>query len=238
MSLIILVSIIPVVLLALFVYSKDTVKEPKPLLIGLFISGFLAAALVIVIDICLSTIIPNFFVTDNYTNISFYKLFSVIFLEIAFIEEFSKWIMIRLLGYDNKNFDQKYDIIVYSVFVSLGFACIENIFYLVPSSLSLGFYRAIFSIPGHACFGVFMGSFLGLAKEYEGNDKVLSRVYMFYAVLIPTLLHTTFNFCLLSNRTWFFIVFVIFVIILYIASIITIKKFSEDNKDVEQIENL
>lgn len=238
MSLVILVSVVPVILLALFVYSKDTVKEPKSLLMGLFISGFLAAALVIVIDICLSTIIPDFFIADNYTNMSFYKLFSIVFLEIAFIEELSKWLMIRLLGYDNKNFDQKYDIIVYSVFVSLGFACIENIFYLIPSGLSLGFFRAIFSIPGHACFGVFMGSFLGLAKEYEDKDKILSRVYMFYAVLIPTLLHTTFNFCLLANKTWFFIVFIIFIIILYITSIITIKRISEEDKDIEQIENL
>ena len=238
MSLIILVSIIPVILLALFVYSKDNVKEPKSLLLGLFISGFLAAALVILIDILLSITIPNFFIIDSYTNISFYKLFSVIFLEIAFIEELSKWLMIWLLGYNNKNFDQMYDIIVYSVFVSLGFATIENIFYLVPSSLSLGFYRAIFSIPGHACFGVFMGLFLGLAKMYETENKALSKIHMFYAILIPTLLHTTYNFCLLANKNWFFVIFVIFMIFLYIISIMTIKKISKENKSVEEIENL
>lgn len=234
MSFIILVSIIPVVLLALFVYSKDNVKEPKPLLIGLFISGFLAATIVIVIDIILSIVVPNFFISDNLSNISFYKLFSIIFLEIAFVEELSKWLMIRLLGYNNKNFDQQYDIIVYSVFVALGFACIENIFYLVPSSLSLGFYRAIFSIPGHACFGVFMGLFLGLAKTYEDEDKSLSRIYMFYAILIPTLLHTTYNFCLLADKTWFFIVFVIFMMLLYIISFIAIKKTSEENKSIRE----
>ncbi len=238
MSLIILISIIPVILLALFVYSKDNVKEPKSLLMGLFISGFLAAALVIGIDIFVSIVIPDFFIPDDYTNISFYKLFSIVFLEIAFIEEFSKWLMIRLFAYNSKNFDQQYDIIVYSVFVALGFACIENIFYLIPSSLSLGFYRAIFSIPGHACFGVFMGSFLGLAKIYEDKDKALSRVYMFYAILIPALLHTTYNFCLLANKTWFFIVFMIFVIILYITSIITIRKISKENKDIVPIEEL
>ncbi|MBQ6546782.1 MAG: PrsW family intramembrane metalloprotease [Bacilli bacterium] len=232
MSLIILISVIPVILLALFVYSKDSVKEPKPLLMALFASGFVAATVVIIINLGLSSFIPDFFVTDNYEHISFYKLFSVIFLEIAFIEEFSKWIMIVILGYHNKNFDQLYDIVVYSVFVALGFACIENIFYLIPNSLSLGIYRAIFSIPGHACFGVFMGSYLGLAKIYEDKDKMLSRVYMFYAVLVPTLLHTAYNFCLLANSKYFFIVFLIFMVILYIISILKIDRIS---KNTEQI---
>lgn len=232
MSLMILISIIPVLLLALFVYSKDSVKEPKTLLIALFASGFLSAIIVITIDICLSTIIPDFFITENYSKYSFYKLFSAVFLEIAFIEEFSKWIMIRILGYNNKHFDQLYDIIVYSVFVALGFALIENIFYLIPSSISLGLYRAIFSIPAHACFGVFMGIFLGLAKRYEDEDNLLSKVYMVYAVLVPTLLHTTYNFCLLADSNHFFIVFVIFIVALYIVSVLKINRISKNTEEI------
>ena len=239
MPFVILMSVIPVVLLALFVYNKDTVKEPKSLLITMFVSGLLAAVVVLGINIVLSTIIPNFYVTDNVDHYSFYKLFSVIFLEIAFVEEFCKWVMIRLLGYNNKNNDQSYDIIVYSVFVALGFALIENIFYLMsnPTSVSLGIYRAVFSIPSHASFGVFMGSFLGLARAYEKNDKHLSKVYMFYAVLVPTLLHTTYNFCLLANSSWFFIVFVTFVVILYVLSIIKINMIAKKDKDnyIEQL---
>lgn len=234
MSFIILISIIPVVLLALFVYNKDTVKEPKPLLLALFASGFLAAIIVLAIDLSLSAVIPNFFVTDNMTKVSFYKLFSMVFLEIAFVEEFCKWLMIRLIGYNNRNNDQTYDLIVYSVFVALGFALIENVFYLIPGNISLGFYRAIFSIPSHASFGVFMGSFLGLAKTYEYKDKPLSRIYKFYAVLVPALLHTTYNFCLLANSSWFFIIFIIFVISLYIVAIIKIKEIAK----IDEIEEL
>ena len=158
----------------------------------------------------------------------------MIFLEIAFVEEFCKWIMIRLVGYNNKNNNQAYDIIVYSVFVALGFALIENIFYLMPGDLKLGIYRAVFSIPSHASFGVFMGSFLGLAKAYEYTDKALSRVYMFYAILVPTLLHTTYNFCLLANNSWFFIIFVLFVLSLYIVSIIKIKETAKKD-EIEQL---
>lgn len=230
MSFAILISVIPVLLLAIFVYSKDTVKEPKPLLFMLFAAGFLAAIIVLGINIVLSVIIPDFFITDNITKVSFYKLFSMVFIEIAFVEEFCKWLMIRLVGYNNKRNDQSYDIIVYSVFVALGFALIENIFYLAPGNISLGIYRAIFSIPSHASFGVFMGSFLGLAKSYEQKDKALSKVYMFYAILVPTLLHTTYNFCLLANSSWFFIVFIIFVLSLYIMAIIKIREVAKKDE--------
>ena len=230
MSFAILISVIPVLLLAIFVYSKDTVKEPKPLLFTLFAAGFLAAIIVLGINIVLSVIIPDFFITDNITKVSFYKLFSMVFIEIAFVEEFCKWLMIRLVGYNNKRNDQSYDIIVYSVFVALGFALIENIFYLAPGNISLGIYRAIFSIPSHASFGVFMGSFLGLAKSYEQKDKALSKVYMFYAILVPTLLHTTYNFCLLANSSWLFIVFIIFVLSLYIMAIIKIREVAKKDE--------
>ena len=232
MSLLLLVSIIPVFLLAIFIYSKDSVKEPTSLLLGLFVSGFLAAVLVVLIDVLFSVFIPDFFITDNVKDVSFFKLFSSVLLGLALVEEFCKWLMIRFLGYNHKDFDQFYDIIVYSTFVALGFAMIENIFYVVPGGLSLGLFRAIFSIPGHASFGVFMGLFLGLAKFYEKKDIVLSKIYMFYAVLVPTLLHTIYNFCLLANKTVFFIVFIIFIIILYIAALTIINKASKLNRNV------
>lgn len=230
MALMVFISFVPVIVLSIFTYSKDNVKEPKSLLFGLFISGFIAAVLVLLIDIILSAVIPDFYVLDNVQEVSFFKLFCSILLEIALVEEFCKWLMIKIIGYQSKDFDQIYDVIVYSVFVSLGFAFLENIFYAAGTSVSVTFYRAIFSIPAHACFGVFMGFFFGLAKIYEKNDKPLSNVYMFYAVLIPTLLHTVYNFCLLADSSWFIIVFLIFMFILYIVAFVLIEKISKSNK--------
>lgn len=228
--LLLFVSIFPVILISLYIYRKDKNKEPKALLLGLFMSGFLSAILVVIIDIVIAFINPDFYKLTLDNNIGFYKLFSTIFFEIAFIEEFSKWLMIRFLGYNNKEFDQLYDIIVYSVFVALGFAMVENIFYVLPGGLSLGLFRAFFSVPGHACFGIFMGVFLGLAKVYEKKDKYLSCLYMFFALLVPTLLHTFYNFCLINGEVWFLFVFLIFIIILYISAIIYSDKISKDNK--------
>lgn len=228
--LLLFVSIFPVILIGLYIYKKDKTKEPKSLLLGLFMSGFLAAILVIIIDIVISFINPDFYKVISDSNVSFYKLFSTIFFEIAFIEEFAKWLMIRFLGYNNKEFDELYDIIVYSVFVALGFAMVENMFYVLPGGLSLGLFRAFFSVPGHACFGIFMGVFLGLAKVYDKRDKYLSNLYMIFAILVPTILHTFYNFCLINGEIWFLFVFLIFIIILYITAIIYSDKISKDDK--------
>jgi RsiW-degrading membrane proteinase PrsW (M82 family) len=230
--LLLLISILPVVLLGIYVYKKDSEKEPLSLIVGLFVSGFLSALLVIVIDIGIGFINPQFFDVLEGKNISFLKLFFTIFFEIALVEEFAKWLMIRLFAYKNKEFNQLYDIIVYSVFVALGFALIENIFYVLPGGVSLGIYRALISVPGHVCFGVIMGVFLGLAKVYEKSDKVLGRVYMFYAILIPTILHAIFNFCLLAEDILLFVIFIAFIIILYVVSIYNINKISKTNKEL------
>ena len=122
--------------------------------------------------------------------------------------------------------------VVYSVFVSLGFALVENVLYVMPGSFSLGMFRATFSIPGHAAFGVFMGAFLALAKKYEKKDKTLSKIYMFYAVLVPALLHTIYNFCLLANKICLLIVFVVFVVLLYLTAIIIVNEISKVKSEV------
>lgn len=67
----------------------------------------------------------------------------------------------------NPNFNYRFDGIVYAVFVSLGFAAFENIQYVLHYGLSVALPRAIFAVPGHMSFAVFMGLFYGRAKLYE-----------------------------------------------------------------------
>lgn len=223
-----IVSLIPVFLLGLYIYKKDSVKEPKSLLVGLFASGFVAAFITIAISILFMVLFPEFYLTDNYSKFNFTTLFILIFSQIALVEEFSKWIMIRNLGYNNRDFDQIYDIIVYSVFVSLGFAAIENIFYVLDGGLFLGIYRGVFSVPGHAAFGVLMGYFLGLAKLASlNNNKSLYIKNMIFSVLVPAFCHTVFNFCLMTESIYFLLVFLGFVIILYVVAILKINQFSD-----------
>ena len=228
--LLLFISIIPVILLGLYIYKKDNVKEPISLLTFLFFSGFLSSFLVIIVNIFLILIIPDFYISDNYTKFNFWQLFILLFLEVALIEEFSKWFMIRIIGYNHKDFDQFYDIIVYSTFVALGFALVENIFYVTNGGFQLGIYRAIFSVPGHAAFGVFMGYYLGLAKIWEKKNVVKHNLYMFLSVFIPSVFHAIFNFCLMMETFWFLVIFIGFIIILYVSALREIDRISKIKK--------
>lgn len=223
---------IPVILLGFYIYKKDTIKEPKSLLLILFSSGLLSSFLVIIINIITALLIPDLYLSDNYQKFGFLKLFILIFLEIALVEEFCKWIMIRIIGYPNKEFDQLYDIIVYSAFVALGFAAIENIFYVLQGGITLGIYRGLFSVPGHVAFGVYMGYYLGKAKIYQKQNNNKYKLYMILSILIPTLLHTIYNFLLMLEAFWYLVLFLGFIIILYISAIKEIDKISKTKDQI------
>ena len=55
-----IISILPIILLSMYIYKKDTNKEPKKLLLKLFISGILTAILVILVSVILRFISPVF----------------------------------------------------------------------------------------------------------------------------------------------------------------------------------
>ena len=181
-------AVLPVALLCFFIYSKDHNKEPIGLLIKLFFLGLFSFLPILVVELMLSFI----FNSDGVD--SFILIFIFTFFGVALVEEVFKWIIVRFFGYNSKEFDEVYDIIVYSVFVSLGFACIENIGYVFQYGLGNAFVRAILSIPGHMYFAVIMGFFLSKAKvaSFNDNDR-LYRKNIIYSILFPSLFHTTYD---------------------------------------------
>ena len=127
--LLLIISILPVYLVARYIYKKDKDKEPRSLIIKLFLGGLGAFVLTIIITLLLSLFFPSLLSDTMDTDLI--SLFFHVFFGVALIEEFSKWIFVYNISYNSKEFDQMYDMIVYAVFVSLGFACIENIFYVL-----------------------------------------------------------------------------------------------------------
>ena len=120
--------------------------------------------------------------------------------------------------------------IVYSAFVALGFACIENILYVVSSGFLTGMIRALLAVPSHACDGVLMGYYLGLAKQSEiNNRKDLKQKNIFLSIFIPVLLHGFYDYCLFSRNIYFICIFFVFVIYIDILAIKKIKRMSSIN---------
>lgn len=86
------------------------------------------------------------------------------FLVIAPVEEAVILTTVMLFTWRNPNFNERNDGIVYAGTVSVGFAMAENLGYVLGHGFTVGFARAVTSIPGHTFTGVLMGYFVGQAK--------------------------------------------------------------------------
>ena len=171
----ILTALLPVAILVYYIYHKDKISpEPTGQLVKAFFYGILSVPLSLCISIPLGLI--GVYPTEATSILG---SVSAAFFGAAIPEEIAKFIMLWLLLRKNPYFDEKMDGIVYAVFVSLGFAALENIMYIFSNEeayLSVGIARAIFAVPGHFCFGILMGYYYSLAKFYPKTptkNKVL-----------------------------------------------------------------
>ena len=182
----ILLAILPVLVLAGVVYKQDKVeKEPFGKLLKAFIFGALAIIPAGVMESVLSLFTPPFpIISGAYTG----------FIVAGCCEELCKLLMLSWAIWKSSEFDEYFDGIVYACFVSLGFACFENIAYVVcqdsfASAIATGSVRAVLSVPGHFLFGVMMGYYFALAKF----DRQHRSKNIFKAFFIPMLLHGSFD---------------------------------------------
>lgn len=216
------ISILPVLLLLLYIYKQDKYeKEPLKLLILAFFGGILSIGL----DLILVSLINNYWYSDT--------VFYSAFMEAGFPEELSKFIILFLFFWWNKNFNEYMDGIVYATFVSLGFACIENILYVFGGGIGTGIMRAIISVPGHFLFGVLMGYFLSLAK-FTPNKKLF---YILLSIIVPGLVHGLFDWLLMITdevgtfgQLVILALFIIGDVFLWIAGVRSIRKHRENSQ--------
>lgn len=233
-SLLFVLAIIPVVVILTYIYLKDRNKEPWSLLIKLFVLGVASCFLVLFVSELLFKIFP--FMSKDTAYMTFFETMAYSFIGVALVEEACKWLMTFIGAYNHKAYDEVYDGIVYSVYVSLGFACLENILYVfMNNSVVVGISRAILAVPGHACDAVFMGYYLSLAKIYSSQGKKsLEKKNLVLSVLVPTILHGIYDFCLFANMDILLLVFFVFVIVIYIFAIKKIKLLSAQCKNTPQ----
>ena len=231
-SLLAFLSFLPIIIILMVIYTKDKRKEPFSLLILLFLLGIASCFLVMGVSTFLKPILP--FMNMSLSEMDFLNILLYAFIGIALIEEICKWVMVYFVGYHSKHFDELYDIIVYAVFVSLGFAFYENLIYIYSNgSIRTAIIRAISAIPVHACNAVFMGYYLSLAKYFHSKGrKDIERNNIILSIIIPTVLHGIYDFCIMSRSTIFIIVFVIFIVYLDIISIKKVKDISTSNKNI------
>lgn len=231
MQLLLLSALFPIVILCFYIYKKDPHEEPIGLLVKMFGFGSLTVFPILILELT----IGNIFTTSDVYD--FMPLFINTFISVGIIEEGFKWLVVKKIGYDNNEFDEIYDIIVYSVFVSLGFACVENVLYVVLNGFTTAFMRAITAVPGHTSFAVIMGYFLSKAKVGEMNQSVsVMNKNLLHSITIPALIHSFYDSILLYitnlENISFIGFFYLFLIVLFVICVIIVNRISKIQNNV------
>ena len=218
-----LLAVIPSVFLLIKVYQADKVeKEPAPLLFKLFIKGLESAFFAAVVEALLINFGLNTLVHLGLIEGEGSFLYHAIeaFLIVAVAEEGFKYYFLKKITWNHPAFDYRFDAVVYAVFVSLGFATIENILYVWGSQiesgtgLQLSVYRGVLSVPAHCVFAVAMGIHYGAAKYAQGHEQFdLEEAGLRKALLVPVLMHGFFDFALMMNQPLYTGLFFVFVIL-------------------------
>ena len=226
-----ILSILPSVIILVYIYRRDKYEqEPLPLLLKAFGLGALSTLCVMTVVYVINLIIP----TEPNTGNHFLDSFITAFFGAAIPEELLKFLMLYLLIWKNPHFEERFDGIIYAVFVSLGFATLENIMYVLQYGTQTALVRALTAVPAHALFGVAMGYYFSYAKflpEYQ-------KKYLTLSICIPILLHGVYDFlCFSYAKFWeshpelsalLLLLFIGFIVFMWIYGFRKIRKMSAD----------
>lgn len=132
----------------------------------------------------------------NWIESSLLFHFIKAFVIAGLIEETVKLLIVKKDVYNQIDFDEVMDGIVYAIVAGLGFACLENIIYIINGGLNIALARAFTAVPIHAIAAGFMGYYLGQAKFATSSDAETRLIFtgLGYAVLI----HGLYDFMLFA----------------------------------------
>ena len=137
------------------------------------------------------------------------------FILTALMEEALKYIILKTYLKTHDCAEYPYQTVVAAVAVGAGFAAAENIVYMFGDAGLLT--RIIFGIFGHFVYAVYMG--INMAKAGQSSDPFEKGKFYLRALIIPWLLHGTFDFAIALLQMdienpflYLFIILVLFII--------------------------
>ncbi len=249
-----LMALIPSFLLCNYIFRKDKKeKEPPMLLLLLFVAGVVCYIPAILCENALMGIfrelMSDYLITTVDGSVNYTTVFAATghgilntFVAVAIVEEIAKWTALFLITSKNKNFNCLFDGVVYSVFVSLGFATAENIRYALVGGWDTLVMRLITSLPGHIFFGVVMGYFytmwhsynMAVKSEKKLGEKNIVAVFSPFTsgkcfvltIVAPILLHGFYSFAGSYSTTLMTALFYITVGVFYVVCFMSIRRLS------------
>ncbi len=123
------------------------------------------------------------------------------FIIIAFSEELFKYLVIKVKVISSPHLDEPLDIMLYMVVSALGFAAVENVFYLISTmnqmTIDMTFEIYIIRFVGavflHTLCSAVIGYFLAMSICAAKKKKII----LFSGILLAVILHGLFDFSMI-----------------------------------------
>ena len=141
----------------LWFFIRRAVYRPGPrrLLVQTFLLGMVSTIPAGII----SAVFLDDSILDDSTSLA--SVASGMLFVVGPVEETCKFLAVRLRAYRSPYFDEPGDALVYSTAASLGFASLENLFYILQFGPAVMIGRAPLSTAAHVVFGAVWGYALG-----------------------------------------------------------------------------
>lgn len=202
-----------------FFLSKDKNPESKKVVLNVFILGMFAAIVAGIIQ----TKIAGFLNIDGKRELTLFMFLFYHFIIISFVEEFMKFLTVRISIVNHSEFDEPVDIMIYMITAALGFAALENFIYLIRYeglfgktiyhyAIYFGFLRFIGATFLHLLSSAVVGFFMALSFLKIKKRKL----FTFIGLLSGTVLHALYNLFIISDRGYNLLLSLLLIIFLAI----------------------
>ena len=121
---------------------------------------------------------------------------------VGFNEEFAKLLVLLVVVYPSRHLEESFDGILFAVVVSVGFATLENFYYLDQYGIAVVALRTVVTIPAHAFISVPMGYYVAKSRlllEVSNGKKFsfyLPMMTIIQGWFISAFLHGLYDFFL------------------------------------------
>lgn len=184
-------ALLPAILLWIYIWKQDPQPEPTNWLVKAVLYGVGICIPVAMLEMSIERVVLG----GEPTNL-FGTTIQAFFVA-ALPEESFKLLALWLILRKNPYFDEHFDGIVYAVCVGLGFAALENFFYIFAEEenwIGVAVGRALLAVPGHYAFAVLMGYYYSVYHFVDHSSRTAVCI-----LLVPVVAHGIYDALALSG---------------------------------------
>lgn len=196
-----LLGFLPPIIWLFFWNREDDHPEPKKEILIVFLAGMASVIFAVFLE-------KNIFSLNSFLRRAFeygmpsFQLINIV--GFALIEEIAKTAAAYATALRSKFFDEPVDAMVYMITAALGFAALENVFFIADSlkagvdqSIIVSAFRFINASLLHVSTSAIVGA--GLAFSFFHRER--RHRELAFGIFAATLLHIAYNFFII-NSTW------------------------------------